>query len=167
MNIDFPKIGLRNIKTAVSVFICILIFQILGRDVPFYACIAAVICMGPSVDSSVITGKNRFTGTIVGGFCGIITMFPIQFLPTWFDPIYIGLGVLILIYLCNIAKINGSISIACVVYLSILTNIRTTSTIMYAINRIIDTTIGIVISIFVNKYFDFKFIKEIQSSHED
>ncbi|MDY2882207.1 MAG: hypothetical protein SOT71_06095, partial [Romboutsia timonensis] len=33
---------MRNIKTAISVFICIALFNLFKRDNAFYACIAAV-----------------------------------------------------------------------------------------------------------------------------
>lgn len=162
MRTVLPTIGLRNIKTAISVFICILLFQIIGRENPFYACIAAVICMGTSIDSSVTTGKNRFIGTFIGGIWGIILISFFKFIPEWLDPIYIGIGITILIYICNILKLNASISISCVVFLSIMTTTREVSSTVYAINRIIDTSIGIIISILVNKYFNFQLLK-----HED
>ncbi|MGL4771994.1 MAG: aromatic acid exporter family protein, partial [Clostridium sp.] len=62
MKLTFHKVGLRNIKTALAVFVCMFLFSIFNNDNPFYACIAAVICMGDTVENSLIMGKNRIIG---------------------------------------------------------------------------------------------------------
>jgi len=141
------KIGSRNIKTALSVFICIIIFQIIKRPYPFYACIAAVICMQNSVYNSFITGKNRMIGTIIGAIVGILLATIVGQ-----NAIIIGLGIVVVIFLCNYFKQDGSVSIACIVFLAIMTNLKGDPAYLYAINRVIDTFIGIIVSILVNKY---------------
>ncbi|MEG1857555.1 MAG: FUSC family protein, partial [Pseudoflavonifractor sp.] len=83
MELTIPKIGMRIVKTAMAVMICFFIFlpfwvrTPLGvndplREVgPFYACIAAIICMQSSVEQSVRQGVSRVIGTILGGVVGI------------------------------------------------------------------------------------------------
>ena len=144
------KIGSRNIKTALSVFICIIIFQILKRPYPFYACIAAVICMQNSVQNSFVAGKNRMIGTIIGAIIGIVFSILIGQ-----NAIVTGLGIVLVIYLCNLFKQDGSASIACIVFLAIMTNLKEGTSYMYALNRVFDTFIGIIVSILVNKYINF------------
>ena len=73
-NYNIPKIGMRNIKTAFSVFICIALFNLFKRDNAFYACIAAVICMKDTYENSLSIGINRLLGTFLGGLLGIITI---------------------------------------------------------------------------------------------
>lgn len=155
MNIkNLPKIGLRNIKTAFSVLACILLFEIINRDSPFYACIAAVICMGDSVEKSVKLGKNRLIGTLIGGLYGIFFIFIEPILPIPI-PFLTGFGIIIVIYTGVLVKKKDSISISCVVFLAIMTNLKDNITYVYAINRMVDTAIGVVIAILVNKYLDF------------
>jgi uncharacterized membrane protein YgaE (UPF0421/DUF939 family) len=144
------KIGSRNLKTAISVFICIIVFQLLKRPYPFYACIAAVICMQNSVHNSFVAGKNRMIGTIIGAVIGI--MFSI-FIGQ--NAIVTGLGIVLVIYLCNFFNYDGSVSIACVVFLAIMTNLKEGTSYMYAINRVFDTFVGIIVAILVNKYINF------------
>lgn len=55
MNLTIPKVGLRTIKTAVSVFLCLLLFP----NEPFFACLTAVICVQDTVASSVKMAINR------------------------------------------------------------------------------------------------------------
>ena len=49
---QIPKIGMRNIKTAISVFLCLVLFESVNRDNSFYACIAAIICMQQTVENT-------------------------------------------------------------------------------------------------------------------
>ena len=63
---NMKKIGMRNIKTSISVFLCIIILRIFHNTYPFYACIAAVITMQSAVHHSFATGRNRMIGTVVG-----------------------------------------------------------------------------------------------------
>lgn len=141
------KIGSRNIKTAISVFICISIFQLLNRPYPFYACIAAVICMKNNFQNSFVIGKNRMIGTTIGGLIGLVLSLIVG------NPsIVVGLGIVLVIYSCNLCKQSDSIVIACIVFIAIMTNLKGTPSYIYAINRIIDTFIGIIVSILVNVF---------------
>ena len=54
-----PKIGARNLKTALAVTLCIGFFELIHRQYPFYACIAAVICMKDTVENSYKMGKSN------------------------------------------------------------------------------------------------------------
>lgn len=150
---NLPKIGLRNLKTALSVLACILLFELFNRELPFYACIAAVICTGDSVENSVLAGKNRLIGTLIGGLYGIVFIFLEPHIPIP-AAVLISIGIVVVIYTGVILKKQPSISISCVVFLAIMTNLKGGVTYIYAINRIVDTAIGIVIAVLVNKYFN-------------
>lgn len=151
---NFPKIGMRNIKTSISVFLCLLLFQILNRDNALQACIAAVICMQNTIVDSYKKGIERVKGTILGGIGGafvlyLITNFGYEDIIIFVIP----LGIVILIELCVTLNMKQSVVICCVVYLGILITIeREGGPVIYAVNRVIDTTIGIMITIIVNKY---------------
>ncbi len=147
--------GMRTLKTAISVFLCILVTRLLGIEYPFYSCIAAVISMQGSVSSSFHTGKNRMLGTFVGAFTGLIFA-----LIAPANIFLIGLGITIVISICSHLKWNKSVSISCIVFLAIMTNLNGKSPFIYSSGRLIETFIGIVISVAVNyticppKYLD-------------
>ena len=44
--------GMRVIKTALAVIICLLIENLRGADMPTHACIATVVCMQPTLRST-------------------------------------------------------------------------------------------------------------------
>ncbi|AKN33509.1 hypothetical protein Ccar_22840 [Clostridium carboxidivorans P7] len=143
----FRKIGMRNIKTAISVSICVALAHVFYREYIFYAAIASVIAMQSSVADSFKAGKNRILGTIVGAVIGFVCAF---ISPN--NIILCGVGIIILIFICNSLGWNKSITISCIVFLAIMLNLNGRSPFMYSINRIIDTFIGITVAVLVN-YF--------------
>lgn len=151
---NFPRIGMRNIKTSTSVFLCLLLFQIFNRDNALMACIAAVICMQNTVVDSFTKGKERVVGTIIGGIAGAFVLFIINTFGHENILIFIiPIGIIILIEICVSVDMKNSVVICCVVYLGLLTSGKHEGGyIVYTINRIIDTSLGIVIALLVNKY---------------
>ncbi len=141
-------IGMRYIKTAIAVTLCILISNALHSEYPFFAAIAAVISMENTVTNSFITGRNRVMGTLVGA--GIGLMFALV-LPE--NALMCGLGVMVIIYACNTMKWNNSISIATIVFLAIMMNLNGQNPWVYSLNRIADTLLGIIVALVVNYLF--------------
>ena len=154
-NYNLPKVGLRNIKTALAVSSCMILFQLIHRDNPFFACIAAVFCMKDTVESSVSMGKNRIIGTMIGGLFGIIIIYISDLFPILYKltPLVTGFGIVIVIYICTVIKRPESVIISCIVLTGIMINYSTESY-SYAINRSVDTAIGIIIAILINKYLN-------------
>lgn len=86
-----PKIGLRNIKTAISVFICVAIYLaialfanifyksfdksiLLATEIytPFFACIATAYSVHTDKGKSVAQAKLRLVASIIGGLTGVL-----------------------------------------------------------------------------------------------
>lgn len=178
-----PLPGMRNIKTAVSVLLCLVVYVmfpllaeitnefdgkffelltfIVNRQDPMFACIAAVVVMQSTVADSVSSGKSRIYGTALGAAAGLLFLLinlsvPVHLL----NILLIAIGVVFLIYVCNLLKLQNAVSISVITFLVILISIGQKSPILYAVNRLLDTGIGIVISIFVNRYLNFPFKKE-------
>ena len=152
-NHKLPKIGARNFKTALSILLCIIILPLLGFDSPFYACIAAVICLTDSYENSIKIGKNRMIGTIVGGTFGMFaTIILSNYDTTILRYIIIFIFSILTIYVCTILNKPGSVSIACIVLLANLLLNRDYSNYLYTVSRIFETFIGILIAVLVNAY---------------
>ncbi len=145
--IRLEKIGMRTIKTALAVTLTLLICAALRIDNPFFAAIAAIIVMEPSVSESLSSGKSRMYGTVLGG---LFAMGYSLILPS--HPILIGLGIIVLIYVSNLFKIQNSIKISSIIFISILLNYEDGSRIHYAVYRTLDTFIGIAVGTLVNYY---------------
>lgn len=139
-------IGLRNAKTGLAICICVIIASLLHLEYPFYAAIATIISMENSVTNSFTAGKHRTMGTFVGAIVGAgFAMIEPG------NAVYCAIGVILVIYVCNLLKWNKSISIGCIVFLAIMLNLQPgESPIFYGINRITDTLIGIAVAVVVN-----------------
>jgi len=153
------RLGMRNVKTAIAVLICLLLGQLLNMENPFYIVIAAMISMESSVMNSFDVGKNRIMGTVLGallgmGFASIDRG----------NLILTSIGITIIIYVCNLFKWNKSIVIAGVVFLAIMLEMNEGNIIAYSINRIIDTIIGLGVGLGVNYLiFPYSFEKTIKT----
>jgi uncharacterized membrane protein YgaE (UPF0421/DUF939 family) len=116
-------------------------------EYPFYAAIAAIICMQNTVEESFKVGRNRVLGTILGAVIGVI-FYSIR--PT--SILLSGVGIMIVIYICNLVKWNKSVTIAGIVFCVIMTNLDGRDPFFYALNRVLDTLLGIIVAVLVN-YF--------------
>jgi len=153
------NIGMRNIKTAFSVFLCIIILRAFHHQFPFYACIAAVITMQSTVHNSFTTGKNRIIGTIIGAICGLLFA-----LISPNNVFLTSIGIVLVIYFLNLLNRKNSIIIGCVVFLAIMTNLREGTPLIYSLSRVIETFAGIFISVIVNcLIFHPKFLENLHS----
>lgn len=141
------KIGMRTIKTAIAVSLTILISQLFNLKSPFFAGIAAIISMQTSVTESFNTGRNRMYGTIIGA---IVALLFSLIAPE--NPFFIGIGIIIIIYICNIFGWKKSVQISNIVFLSIILNYEEGRRVNYAFYRTLDTLIGVIIGTLIN-YF--------------
>lgn len=154
MNQDVFHIGLRITKTGIAVFLCILISKFISAE-PFYAVIAAVICMKKTSADSRHTGIERVLGTVFGGAFGMGMLYFFKFLCLeTYDMVYdilVSLALMLLIKVLTLLKREDAVSIACVVYLSIMLIPMGAQTIVhYAVWRIAETLLGVVVAIGVN-----------------
>ena len=141
------KVGLRNLKTALAVALTIFLSQILNLRSPFFAGIAAITAMQSSVSESFNSGVDRMFSTILGGIIALLFS-----LVAPENPFFIGLGIIIIIYLCNIFDWKQSVQLSGMVFLSIILNYEEGSRVDYAFYRTVDTLFGLVIGTLIN-YF--------------
>ncbi|NMA55560.1 MAG: hypothetical protein GX952_06470 [Firmicutes bacterium] len=151
--IKIPKPGLRNTKTALSVFLCILLFELIGRPNPLFACSAAIICMKETIRYSYQMGVDRLIGTLLGGLVGLaFLLINNRFSLPYAEALVAGLGILTVIYLCNLFNKSSAAVISSIVVLAIIIGVGEKSPYLYALDRMLDTAAGIVIALLVNKY---------------
>ena len=147
-NFELPHIGSRNIKTALSVLICLIFWPN-----SLFAAIAAVICVQDTVENSGKIGLNRLIGTLLGGILGVILLFTINKLNlTSFSTIITAIGVSLIIYICNLIKKPAACSIASIVLIGILISQSYDNPLIYSIRRTVETAFGIIVAIIINKY---------------
>lgn len=147
-------IGLRVIKTVISVYVCFLI-SFVRNGIPFYSAIAAVLCMKSDYTNSLKVGKSRMIGTLIGGIYGFLAIIFIEYvnikLFVYIHYLILSLFLIPIIYTNVFLKVSSSTYISCVVFFSITASSgRNMGPMYFTLNRMIDTLIGIVVSIVIN-----------------
>lgn len=164
MKWDIPKVGMRTAKTALAVFICFLLFLPFwiqespgGHDPrkdigPFYACIAAIICMQGSVEQTVHHGISRVIGTGIGGLVGLACLL-VDDRISWpvVTGVLMGGGVVLTLWLCTLIKRPAACSIGGVVLCVVMLNHGGPERYLYTLFRVLETIVGIVVAALVNR----------------
>lgn len=168
-----PGFGPRTMKTALSVLLCLLFFRaitmlsyllpesgswiaqflqfLLYRPNPIFACIAAVIAMQSTVGASLQLGGSRVIGTGVGAVLGLLFLWlDTSLLERHLNILLSAVGIVLVVNVCLLFKRPLSVSIGCVTFLIIMVTLEEQFPYLYAINRLIDTAIGISLSVAVN-----------------
>ena len=147
-------VGMRNLKSAFSAALCAAIYFFLDRN-PTFACIGAVYGMGNDLNHSWQQGGNRIIGTIIGGFLGM----GLFWLYLRIDPpgeqrgLLIPMtfaGVIILICLAQLFHWPTAVQPGSVVLCIILFNTPVDTYVSYAVNRMLDTAFGVLVSMLIN-----------------
>lgn len=158
LNIHFPRIGMRIIKSAAAVGICILIYALLGlEEIPFFLVIAALQGLQPyQRDVKEIAVRNVF-GTLVGAFCALITML-LYHMVTGFDNsafliygFFVTVGIAISIYSAVVMGHGDAAHFTAVVYLCIvMVHMDDQNSLLYVTERLVETLLGIAVGMGVN-----------------
>ncbi len=151
-----PTVGMRTLKTAIAASICALIYHFLDRS-PAFACIGAIFGLGSDMENSRLHGGNRLFGTIIGGLLGVLLFrFHLIFYPEGGQTLLlvplVFVGTILLILLCQLFWVGG-VQPGGVVLCILLFNTPVDTYISYAFNRILDTAVGVLVALIINKHF--------------
>ena len=151
-----PRIGKRILKSSLAVFLCFLIYLLRNEEgVVFYSCIAAVLCMQQDTSNTQRVAANRVVGTLIGGFCGmLVLLFEKHVLPgntQLLQYALISFMIIPVIYITVLLKKTSASYISCVVFMSVtVSHGADVNPYLFAINRMIDTLIGIAVAYGIN-----------------
>lgn len=143
---------MRNIKTAISIMICYLLASYVFHVNPFFACAAALISMQGSIDDSVKAAVARMFGTVMGGLLGIAVYFLDLKLFNHINLTFltVGIGSVMIVFVMNLFRRSGAISTAMFVFFAVMFTVED-SVLLYAVERIFQTFIGIIVALLVNR----------------
>lgn len=167
MKISGLKVGGRTLKTVVAVFLCLLTGIVRKSDTAFYAAIAAVLCVQRTSEDSFREAFNREVATVIGGICGMLVLvFERNIYCVTYEVLRCLLLSVLLIPIINLSvliKQEKGTFLMCVVFLSItVTHGNDGNPLAFGMARIIDTTVGIVIALDINR---FSFCRSKEPSH--
>lgn len=146
------KIGLRTIKTGLSVFLCILISILFHRETYIVSALTAVFTLREDMMNTFKFGKHRVAGNIFGALSSLVAMFLFNFFGDgqMIQLIVMPLLIVLLITLLSHFGFQEGTVGACATLMTILFMIPTTESYSYAWDRIVDSFIGMGIAIGVN-----------------
>jgi len=152
------RVGMRVVKTAAAVMICLLIALLTGGwDSVSIAAVSAIVTIRPTRGETMNSGVFRLLGTVIGGVIGILTVVIGLFLPFYSDGLFvvvIPLALILDLYLCNVLKMQDSCTISCVVTILVAVHVDLDTTVggalIFTLFRLRDTFIGVVVATVMN-----------------
>ncbi len=177
LKIKKATVGMRNIKTATAVILCIVltrIFAFIGenahfgffesaynflfvRSTPLYSSLAALVAVGNTIKSSYKTGLSRIIGTFVGGAFAVLHIWLNQVVKNeFFYYATVFAFIVAIIFLSTALSHNEITATSGMIFLIIIFSIQDEPPFIYAIHRLIDTAGGVVVAIGVNAMIPMK-----------
>ena len=158
-----PRLTERMWRTAVVVLLTSLIYEYLipgGRN-PCFALIGAVYGVGSRFEEGFHNGINRLIGTFVGGIL-VIPFYMLYQKQPFGIPAFLWLAAgLCLVLWCNLAlQADSAIQPGIVVYFVVLYTVGEERVVFYTLARILDTGIGVLISLLCYLLLPSKYDKE-------
>lgn len=157
--IPVQKPGMRIFKTALAVFCCLMISMLRGKA--YYhaidACISAIIVLKSDVQHTWSAGLSRIWATAIGALMGLVALqIKINLLlhGQSFSYYCLVVGLLFLtIWLTVLLKIPDAAALAAIVLLATSLSNTNQANVAFgaSLGRFIDTTIGIVVALVVNR----------------
>ena len=123
-----PHVGQRIVKTTVAVFLCLMVYYLLGYrggDMPAEAGITAIVCMQPYVRDTRQYAKSRFAGTFIGAVWGLLFLLLMLLIPALGRSVFclyslMALGVLASLYTAVTLHQSDSAGQAAIVFLCVV-----------------------------------------------
>lgn len=158
-DIYFPPLGQRIMKTSLAVFICLMFYWLRGYrggEMPAEACITAIICMQPYVHDTAAYARDRFIGSFIGAFWGLVFLLVLLIFPTLGKtPLLLypmmGVGVLISLYSAVVMRRPDTSAQAAIVFICVVIAYpEIEAPLQQAFHRMLDVLVGTAAAIGVN-----------------
>ena len=132
-----------------------IVYCLLDRN-PAFACIGVIFGLGTDMQDSIKNGGNRLFGTLIGGLLSIVVFWLyLRWFPQGGHTVYLalllGAAIVVLILLCQYFW-PGGVQPGGVVLCIVLFSTPIETYVSYALNRIFDTAVGVIVALLIN-YF--------------
>lgn len=106
------RLGLRTVKTALSVMLSLYLASLFG-ELSIFPALAAIGVMSRTFDEGLIECRNQAVGILLGGLFGCFAALALPEPPIW----VIALGVMVIIFVCSSFHIGYSTSLSCAIFI--------------------------------------------------
>ena len=151
-----PHLGMRIIKSAVAVFLCMCIYELRGHaGLPFFSALAALASLQPYREANRADAWQRMVGTLLGGAFGLMAVLLFQHLPApyrvyWVRHAMDAVLVAVVLYTAVALRQKSAALFSSIVYLCITMYYMEGDAFSYVFNRVVDTLIGLAVGTAVN-----------------
>ena len=155
------RIGPRTLKTALAVTLSIIMVSFYGSSTSnlIFATIGALSAMGATFKESMASCISQIAGVLFGVLAGVLLLS--LHMPALLAS---GIGVIVVITFYNLLRLKISPTLACIVVVTIC-NLTSTTPFVYAMERIWDTAIGLLIGMLINLFiFPYDNSKQIRNT---
>lgn len=155
------RIGPRTLKTALAVTLSIIMVSFYGSSTSnlIFATIGALSAMGATFKESLESCFSQIAGVLFGVIAGVLLLS--MHMPTLLAS---GIGVIVVITFYNLLRLRISPTLACIVVVTIC-SLTSTTPFVYAMERIWDTAIGLLIGMLINLFiFPYDNSKQIRNT---
>ena len=153
-----PPVGMRMVKSALAVLICLLVSLLVDReDMRIYSSIAALLCVQPYAEDTKRMAIQRTVGTAIGSVFGIaVLLLEMAFLDirgTLAGYVLVAAVIVPVIWISVALKAANAAALSGIVFLSItVTHVTDASPWIFAWYRVSETLLGIAVGIAVNAF---------------
>ncbi|MBQ6366494.1 MAG: FUSC family protein [Oscillospiraceae bacterium] len=157
-----PRIGQRIIKTAIAVFICLIINSVLrgqeGDQMSTEAIITAIICIQPHIRDSRYSGLTRFLGSLIGVVWALFILllfldYPILSRNRLVMYGVMTLGIVAVIYTAVALRMPDTAGLAAIIYSCVIMVYPDIEDPLYNAGiRMVDIFIGTAVAVSVNGF---------------
>ena len=148
------RVGMRMVKTVVAVYICAVIGCVFAEEASVISMIAAVVCMQNTTENSIRKAADRVLGTVMGAMYGVL----VRYFGIWLGisnkllAYYFMMSITLIPLLLStlVIKKPSISSFACTLFLTVAVG-HVANPVEASIERIVETVIGIVVALLVNK----------------
>lgn len=141
-----PHVGMRTFKTALAVVIGLFLSNILGLHTPLFVAIAAMTTMQPTVHETHKAIRLRMFTCVMGVVLGYVLALITDNI--YLRPLIAGVGIVIIILTLLKFKMNRFINLTNIIFVASFSSHQ--SQLVYGVNRLIGTFLGIFVSVAIN-----------------
>lgn len=146
------RLGMRTLKTAFAVMICVGLFHYTNEASPMIAALSAVFALRQDLNTSISFARTRIIGNWIGGGFGLVFYFvQSRFTDSfWLELFFLPVLVILTIMLSNSLHNNQGIVSGIATLLIVSLGVPSGENFAYALQRVFDTFIGIIVAITLN-----------------
>lgn len=153
MEVNRSFIGRRIVKTALAAGLAYFLSGLLNSHSPIFAIIAVIITMQQTVYETIQSSITRILGTMMGLIIGGLFF---TFIPS--NGLTVGIGILLTMTICVRCHWDSACSIAAMAF--VFFTASADQELIDGVYRMVDTIIGIGLSIIINYAFPNRIIRE-------